>query len=89
MVRTNDGFEIADVDLKLRGPGDLMGTQQSGITDLLIADLSKDAPILTLARDAAQQLLAQDPSLSLPENTPVLRQVKQQKKTAVNWSRIS
>ncbi len=89
MVRTNDGFEIADVDLKLRGPGDLMGTQQSGITDLLIADLSKDAPILTLARDAAQQLLAQDPSLSLPENAPVLRQVKQQKKTAVNWSRIS
>ncbi|MBN7814749.1 ATP-dependent DNA helicase RecG [Algoriphagus pacificus] len=89
MVRTNDGFEIADVDLKLRGPGDLMGTQQSGVTDLLIADLSKDAPILTLARDAAMQLLAQDPTLSLPENAPVLRQVKQQKKTAVNWSRIS
>ncbi|MBN3520850.1 ATP-dependent DNA helicase RecG [Algoriphagus lutimaris] len=89
MVRTNDGFEIADVDLKLRGPGDLMGTQQSGITDLLIADLSKDAPILTLARDAAQQLLAEDPHLSSPENAPVLRQVKQQKKTAVNWSRIS
>lgn len=89
MVRTNDGFEIADVDLKLRGPGDLMGTQQSGVTDLLIADLSKDAPILTLARDAAMQLLAQDPTLSLPENAPVLRQVKQKKKTAVNWSRIS
>lgn len=89
MVRTNDGFEIADVDLKLRGPGDLMGTQQSGITDLLIADLSKDAPILTLARDAAQQLLALDPHLGLPENSPILRQVKQQKKTAVNWSRIS
>jgi ATP-dependent DNA helicase RecG len=89
MVRTNDGFEIADVDLKLRGPGDLMGTQQSGVTDLLIGDLSKDAPILTLARDAAQQLLMQDPTLSLPENAPVLRQVKQQKKTAVNWSRIS
>lgn len=89
MVRTNDGFEIADVDLKLRGPGDLMGTQQSGITDLLIADLSKDAPILTLARDAAQQLLGEDPTLSSPENAPVLRQIKQQKKTAVNWSRIS
>lgn len=89
MVRTNDGFEIADVDLRLRGPGDLMGTQQSGITDLLIADLSKDAPILTLARDAAQQLLTEDPELSLPENTPILRQIRQQKKTAVNWSRIS
>jgi ATP-dependent DNA helicase RecG len=89
MVRTNDGFEIADVDLKLRGPGDLMGTQQSGITDLLIADLSKDAPILTLARDAAQQILANDPNLSQPENAPILRQVRQQKKSAVNWSRIS
>lgn len=89
MVRTNDGFEIADVDLRLRGPGDLMGTQQSGITDLLIADLSKDAPILTLARDAAQQVLANDPNLSQPIHAPILRQVKQQKKTAVNWSRIS
>ncbi|WP_339754015.1 ATP-dependent DNA helicase RecG [Algoriphagus aquimarinus] len=89
MVRTNDGFEIADVDLRLRGPGDLMGTQQSGITDLLIADLSKDAAILTLARDAAQQLLANDAELTQPENLPMLRQIKQQKKTAVNWSRIS
>ncbi|TXE14258.1 ATP-dependent DNA helicase RecG [Algoriphagus aquimarinus] len=89
MVRTNDGFEIADVDLRLRGPGDLMGTQQSGITDLLIADLSKDAPILTLARDAAQQVLASDPELNQPENLPILRQIKQQKKHAVNWSRIS
>ena len=66
-----------------------MGTQQSGITDLLIADLSKDAPILTLARDAVQQLLSVDPELALPQNAPVLRQVKQQKKSAVNWSRIS
>lgn len=89
MVRTNDGFEIADVDLRLRGPGDLMGTQQSGITDLLIADLSRDAQILTLARDAAQQVLANDPELNLPENAPILRQVRQQKKHAVNWSRIS
>jgi len=89
MVRTNDGFEIADVDLRLRGPGDLMGTQQSGITDLLIADLSKDAPLLTLARDAAQQVLTTDPSLELPEHFAILRQVRQQKKAAVNWSRIS
>jgi ATP-dependent DNA helicase RecG len=89
MVRTNDGFEIADVDLRLRGPGDLMGTQQSGITDLLIADLSKDAAILTLARDAAQQVLANDPTLNLPENAPILRQIRQQKKHTVNWSRIS
>lgn len=89
MVRTNDGFEIADVDLKLRGPGDLMGTQQSGITDLLIADLSKDASLLILARDAAEQILAQDSDLSSPENAPILRQIRQQKKHTVNWSRIS
>jgi ATP-dependent DNA helicase RecG len=89
MVRTNDGFEIADVDLKLRGPGDLMGTQQSGITDLLIADLGKDGAILTMARDAAQQLLEEDPELSLEKNSMTLRQIKNQKKNAVNWSRIS
>jgi len=89
MVRTNDGFEIADVDLRLRGPGDLMGTQQSGITDLLIADLSKDAALLTLARDAAQQVLAADPTFESPEHFAILRQVRAQKNTAVNWSRIS
>ena len=89
MVRTNNGFEIADVDLKLRGPGDLMGTQQSGVADLLIADLSKDAPILTLARDAAQELLQTDPDLFQPENALVLRQIRAQKKHEINWSRIS
>jgi ATP-dependent DNA helicase RecG len=89
MVRTNDGFEIADVDLKLRGPGDLMGTQQSGVADLLIADLSKDAPILAMAQDAAQLLLQEDPDLSQPQNAMTLRQIKSQKKHAVNWSRIS
>ncbi|QDH78508.1 ATP-dependent DNA helicase RecG [Echinicola soli] len=89
MVRTNNGFEIADVDLKLRGPGDLMGTQQSGVADLIIADLSKDAPILTMARDAAQQLIAEDPEITLPQHAMVLRQIKNQKKHAVNWSRIS
>jgi ATP-dependent DNA helicase RecG len=89
MVRTNNGFEIADVDLTLRGPGDLMGTQQSGLADLLIADLSKDAPILALARDAAQLLLQEDPDLSVTSNSMVLRQIKNQKKHAINWSRIS
>lgn len=89
MVRTNDGFEIADVDLKLRGPGDMMGTQQSGVTDLLIADLSKDAPLLTLARDAAELTLSEDPGLESPDNQPILAQIKNQKKHAVNWSRIS
>ena len=89
MVRTNDGFEIADVDLKLRGPGDLMGTQQSGVADLLIADLSKDGPILALARDAAQKILEEDPDLSDPSKGMIRRQIENQKKHAVNWSRIS
>ncbi|MCC5935663.1 MAG: ATP-dependent DNA helicase RecG [Lunatimonas sp.] len=89
MVRTNNGFEIADVDLKLRGPGDLTGTQQSGLTDLKIADLSKDAPILALARDVARELLERDPQLLSEEHRPILAQISKQKKNAVNWSRIS
>ena len=68
MVRTNNGFEIADTDLKLRGPGDLMGTQQSGALDLLIADLGKDGKLLQSARQAAQALLSNDPGLEKPEN---------------------
>ncbi len=89
MVRTNNGFEIADVDLRLRGPGDLTGTQQSGITDLKLADISKDAGILTLARDAARELLEKDPEITLPENAAVSAQIKKQSKQALNWSRIS
>lgn len=89
MVRTTNGFEIADVDLKLRGPGDLMGTQQSGILDLLIADLSKDAIILQTARQAATELLEKDPKLDLSENILIKNHIRSQKKSAVNWSRIS
>lgn len=89
MVRTNNGFEIAEVDLKLRGPGDLMGTQQSGALDLLIADLSKDADVLKKAREAASELLENDPQLAKPENKMVLQQIQSMRKTEVNWSRIS
>jgi ATP-dependent DNA helicase RecG len=89
MVKTNNGFEIAETDLKLRGPGDLMGTQQSGALDLLIADLGKDGEILKLAREAAQQILEQDPQLEKPENRAIRQQVDSIKKSAVNWSRIS
>lgn len=89
MVRTNNGFEIADIDLKLRGPGDLMGTQQSGVLDLLIADLSKDGRILSESRAAAQQLLNEDPGLSRPENLNIRRHIESLPATAVNWSRIS
>lgn len=68
MTRTNDGFEIAEVDLKLRGPGDIMGTQQSGVLNLKIADLVLDRDILQLARHYAIQLLKDDPSMSKPEH---------------------
>ena len=71
MVKTNDGFEIAEVDLKLRGPGDLMGTQQSGMLNLKIADIIKDNDILKTARYYALQLLKEDPSLQKEENTVI------------------
>ncbi len=89
MVRTNNGFEIAETDLKLRGPGDLMGTQQSGALDLLIADLGKDGHLLQQARDIAISILKDDPDLIKPENKMVKLQVESVKKAAVNWSRIS
>ena len=89
MVRTNNGFEIADIDLKLRGPGDLMGTQQSGVLDLLIADLAKDGRILSESRAAAQTLLSEDPSLANPENANIRHHIESLPATAVNWSRIS
>jgi ATP-dependent DNA helicase RecG len=68
MCATNDGFEIAEVDLKLRGPGDIMGKQQSGVLNLQIADLVKDKDILLLARQEALKLLKKDASMSLPEH---------------------
>lgn len=89
MVRTTDGFEIADVDLKLRGPGDLMGTQQSGVMDLLISDLGKDGELVKLARSAAQDLLADDPELFKEINQPIKNHISSLRKTTVNWARIS
>lgn len=89
MVRTNNGFEIADVDLKLRGPGDITGTQQSGVLDLLIADIAMDASILQAARNAASDLLEKDPDLKNPENYNISRHINSLKKSVVNWGRIS
>ena len=88
MVSTTNGFDIAEADLKLRGPGDLMGTQQSGILDLLIADIGKDAQILEVARRAAEELLESDPNLEKEENALIKQQVKRQRKSSLNWSRI-
>lgn len=89
MVDTNDGFVIAETDLQLRGPGDLMGTQQSGAFDLLISDLAKDGQILQIARNAATDTLNDDPELIQPKNALIKTQVDSLSKTVVNWSRIS
>jgi ATP-dependent DNA helicase RecG len=90
MVRTNDGFEIAEADMKLRGPGDLEGTQQSGLGfDLKIASLSTDGEILKLARDKAAEILSDDPKLQKPENRLLLEYLKTPKKTEFNWGVVS
>ncbi len=89
MVRTNNGFEIAEKDLELRGPGDIQGTQQSGILDLLVADLSKDGKILQEARATAMEVLQNDPQLELPQHRGIFDQIERQKNSEVNWSRVS
>jgi ATP-dependent DNA helicase RecG len=71
MVRTQDGFELAEVDLKLRGPGDLMGTQQSGILQLRIADLNQDGELLAKVRAVAIKLVMDDPALTKVNNKPI------------------
>jgi len=89
MVKTSDGFEIAEVDLRLRGPGDLMGTQQSGVLNLRIADIIKDHEILKLARSYASEILKRDPSLSIPENLPIKSTYIQLTKYKNIWNYIS
>jgi ATP-dependent DNA helicase RecG len=89
LVRTNNGFEIADMDLKLRGPGDLSGTQQSGVLDLLIADLAKDGAIVQQAREAAQEMLEADPELEDARHVVIKNHILSLRKDETNWSRIS
>lgn len=89
MVRTNNGFEIAEADLKLRGPGDLEGTQQSGILNLHIADLAKDGKILEIARNDAQRILDEDSPLLLPEHQSLRVHIEQNPQNLAGWSRIS
>ena len=88
MVETNNGFEIAEVDLRLRGPGEMEGTQQSGVLDLRIADLAKDQMILQQARNAAQDALALDPELRNQENVNLLNYFIEYSKHN-KWGRIS
>jgi len=89
MVDTTDGFKIAEVDLALRGPGDLMGTRQSGALDLLVSDLVKDGEILKTARIAAQELLRKDPLLADREHIMVRTHIDSFNENVVNWGRIS
>ena len=90
MVRTSDGFEIAEADLKLRGPGDLEGTQQSGIAfDLKIADIARDGQLLQYVRTIAEEITDADPGGVLPENAILWQQLRALRKTNVNWAAIS
>ena len=90
MVQTNDGFEIAEADLKLRGPGDLEGTQQSGVAfDLKIADIARDGQLLQHVREVASEIIEKDPTGVLVENEILWRQLQTLRKTHVNWSAIS
>ncbi len=89
MCDTNDGFKISEVDLKLRGPGDIMGTQQSGLLDLKLSDLSKDAQIVQAARDKALELLDKDGKFEQPEHKALAKRLRSILKAKPNWSRIS
>lgn len=89
MVQTQNGFEIADVDLKLRGPGDIMGTRQSGLLNLKLADISKDSKILQFARQIASELLENDPEIASLENRSVLKEYMRAHHIKMQWSSIS
>jgi ATP-dependent DNA helicase recG len=90
MCYTNDGFEIAEADLKLRGPGDLEGTQQSGIAfDLKIADIARDGQIVQMARNEAQKIIDADPDCNKTENEILWRRLKELRNTNINWAAIS
>jgi ATP-dependent DNA helicase RecG len=89
MVQTNDGFIIAEADLRLRGPGNMEGTQQSGMLRFHIADLGRDGQILSAARDIAAKILENDPALAAPENARLRAHLEATGKEARVWSRIS
>ena len=90
MTETNDGFEIAEEDLKLRGPGDLEGTQQSGVAfDLKLANLARDGQLVQLARDTATSVLDADPQQNLPENQILWNRLNDLNQKEEDWSRIS
>ena len=90
MCETNDGFRIAEADLKLRGPGDLEGTQQSGIAfDLKIADIARDGQIVQLARDEARKIVDADPQCNSSQYQMLWNRLEELRKTNINWAAIS
>lgn len=90
MCETNDGFRIAEADLKLRGPGDLEGTQQSGMAlDLKIANIALDGQLVQLARDEAQKIIDRDPECNAPENSLLWNRLRELRKDNVDWGAIS
>jgi len=89
MVKTNDGFEIAEADLKLRGPGDMQGTRQSGLMEFKIVNLAKDGLLVSRTRAIAQKILDEDPTLDLSQNRRLKNHLSQLKKSNTNWGRIS
>ena len=90
MTSTTDGFLIAEADLKMRGPGVLEGTMQSGLPlNLRIANIATDGQIIQLARDTAEEILKEDPQLSLPQNSILRNQLKLLFNKVIDWSRIS
>lgn len=89
MINTNDGFKISEVDLKLRGPGDLQGTQQSGILDMKIADIVRDEKILKFARSLAMEILDDDPRFEKYNNAIIAGRLAQLQKNKYDWSKIS
>lgn len=90
MCQTNDGFQIAEADLKLRGPGDLEGTQQSGIAfDLKIADIARDGQLIQLARDEAQKIINDDPDCEKSQYSMLWNRLNELRKSNVNWAAIS
>jgi ATP-dependent DNA helicase RecG len=88
MVRTNDGFEIAEIDLQLRGPGNIEGTQQSGVLDLKLADLALDQQLLAEARKTVIQILEDDSELMREENL-ILRKYFEKRSGGISWDKIS
>ena len=90
MCDTNDGFRIAEADLKLRGPGDLEGTQQSGIAfDLKIANIARDGQLVQMAREEAQKIIDDDPECAKAEYATLWKRLHELRNTNINWAAIS